>query len=102
MNLQSYRLLLATRGMSSELSSRLYNFAKEHPRILHYIECMGAWDYEMGVEVERSSDVTDIIRSLYEEFGAELQSIKFLQIFKHLKYAAYPFSQPGSFQAHLN
>lgn len=89
--LQTYRLLISTRGLAAGLSDRLFAFAADHPHILHYIECMGAWDYEMSAEVERPADVNGIIRQLYEEFGSDINSVKFLQIFEHLKYSAYPF-----------
>ncbi len=91
LNVQTYRFLIYARGINLSLTKRLYEFSKKHPQILHFIECLGAWDYEIGVEVEHSEDATNITQSLYEHFGSEFNSIKTLQIYRHMKYSSYPF-----------
>ena len=72
------------------LSEMLYAFAKHHPNVLRFMETMGAWDYEMEVEVPFAEDITGIVKELHTRFGSELQGIQLLQIFRHLKYSSYP------------
>ena len=89
--IQTYRLLIYARGTGADFAKELYKYASEHPQILHMIECIGAWDYELGIEVQYSEQVTELIQSLYQRFGQKINEVKMLQIFKHLKYSAYPF-----------
>lgn len=89
--MQTYRLLLYAKRVDSHFSAKIEKFAREHPHVLHFIECMGAWNYELGVEVRRSEDITAIRDTLQQEFGDHLGSIKMYQIFRHLKFSSYPF-----------
>ncbi len=90
-NLLTYRLLIYSRGIAPMLTQQLYTFCKKHPGVLHFIECMGAWDYEIGVEISHAEELNEIIQALQESVGDGLIGIKSLQIFKHLKYSGYPF-----------
>lgn len=92
LGMQQYRLLIYTRGMSLALSTALREFAERHPQVIHFIECMGAWDYELGVEVKHAENVTEIAQQIYDRYGTEIGNIRLLQIFRHLKYSSYPFA----------
>jgi Lrp/AsnC family transcriptional regulator, leucine-responsive regulatory protein len=91
-DIQAYRLLVFARGMNPELTRRLRDFAAQHPQVLHFIECLGPWDYELGVEVEHAEAVTGISNALSSQFGAAIYNIQLLQVFRHLKYSGYPGS----------
>lgn len=88
---QTYRLLIYTKGLEKGFTGRFYKFCAEHPNILHLFECLGAWDFEVGIEVYSSEAATEVVQDLYQKFSDTLSEVKMLQIFKHLKYSGYPF-----------
>ena len=92
----TYRILIYGRGIDQELSKKLYDYAKKHPHILHFIECVGAWDFELGLEIYSSEQLNEVLGQLYDNFGGSIGAVKTLQIFKHLKYSGYPFSETKS------
>lgn len=87
----AYRIMLVSRGLSPAFTKELYDFCKQHPYILRFMTTMGAWDYEMDVEVESPEDVTKITDALRARFSERLHSLHTTQIFRHLKYSSYPF-----------
>lgn len=91
-NIQSFKLLIYTKGISDKLSNKINLFAKKHPNIFYIIESLGAWEYEFGVDVENRSDILNISQELYEELGSDINNIKVLSIFRRLKFSLYPFS----------
>lgn len=91
----TYRILLYARGVNQKLSKDLFLFAKKHSRVIHFIECLGSWDYELGVEVDHPLDVTEIVQQVSALFGPYLNGVKLLQIFRHLKFTSYPFPLDG-------
>jgi DNA-binding Lrp family transcriptional regulator len=91
----TYRILIHTRGVSVGFRDKLYAYAKAHPRVIHFVECLGVWDYELGVEIEDASQLNQVIEELYEKFGEAIYGTKTLQIFRHLKYSSFPFSKGG-------
>jgi len=93
LGIQEYKLLINSRGMNLELTKNLHSFVKSELRALRLVECMGAWDYEIDVEVEVAEDVTEIVDNIYQKYGKEINSIKLLQVFQTLKYSPYPFEQ---------
>ncbi len=85
-----YRIILDTRGHSSDLTERLAAFARANPNINHVLECLGAWDYELGLEVFRSEDLKLVIQKLYAELGDVIATIKSFELLGHLKFSSYP------------
>jgi len=76
----------------ANLSGRLLAFAKSHPRIVHFVEGIGEWDFELGVEVENAQDVVGVTEDAYEAFPDDIAALKTLPLFGTLKYSLYPFA----------
>lgn len=89
--MQLFKLLVFVKGMNTQLRKKLLHFAEAHHSIAHFIECLGNWDYELGVEVENSEDVVTITQELYNEFGKDINTIRVMSIFGHPKVSNYPF-----------
>ncbi|MBX7143377.1 MAG: AsnC family transcriptional regulator [Oligoflexia bacterium] len=89
LGVQAFKLLVYAKGMNHELSAALMRYCEHHSRIVYFIECLGTWDYEIGVEVERAEDITGIIQGLYERFGSSINSVKLLSKFRDLKIRYY-------------
>lgn len=90
MGMQAYKLLVYAKGIDRELSREIKRFAEAHPDIVYVIECLGNWDYEIGVEAARTEEVSDIIQEIYERFGNSVNSVKLLSKFRDLKIRWYP------------
>ena len=88
--MQGFKLLIYAKGLNPELAAALMKYATTHPNVTYLIECLGSWDFELGVEVERTEEVTAIIQEIYEQFGAVINTVKLLTKFKEIKYRWYP------------
>lgn len=88
--LQSYKLLIYGKGIDRRISNEIKRYAQTHSDIVYLIECIGNWDYEIGVEAERTEKVSEIIEEIYERFGTAVNSIKLLTKFRDLKIRWYP------------
>ena len=87
---QGFKLLLYARGLSYELDQALQKFCAQHKNVIYLIECLGSWDFEIGVEVMHAEEVSEIIQQLYDSFGEQLRAIKVLSKFRDLKVKWFP------------
>ncbi|MCB0354713.1 MAG: Lrp/AsnC family transcriptional regulator [Bdellovibrionales bacterium] len=91
LGIQSFYLLIDSKGLRPNLSEDLFKFAREHPNIIFFVECLGSWDFEMGIEVEDPQDAVRLKQALTDKFGDSLNSIKLLFVFRYHKVSKYPF-----------
>lgn len=89
--MQAFRFLIEAKSVNKKTRDALYEFSIKHPYICYCIDCLGSWDYELGVEVPRGDDAVETQQELYKRFGNELISVKILPLFGHLKLKNYPF-----------
>jgi DNA-binding Lrp family transcriptional regulator len=87
---QSYKLLVYTKGIDTELSRKMHAFCLQHPDIVYLFECFGVWGFEVGVEVAKAEDVSPIMQEMYEFFGAAIHTIKLLTKFRYPKVRWFP------------
>ena len=92
LNVQAFELLIYTKGLDINFSDQLFEFAKKHPNIVHFVQSIGAWDFELGIEVETMYDATKIAEQLYDKFGEIITTITTIPLFKQLKFKFYPSS----------
>lgn len=88
-DMQAYKLLIYAKGMNVDLAKGLARFCETHRNVVYFIECIGTWDFEIGVEVGNPQEVTEIAQELYEEFGALINTIKLLNKFSDIKVRWY-------------
>ena len=88
----SYSFLVYTRGLNPTLSKELYEYAKNHPQVVLFVENLGSWDYEIGLETFSARDVSALRNELFDRFGDHIHGISPLQIFQPLRLSGYPFS----------
>lgn len=89
-----YKLLLYTRGISERLTESLLAFCEREREVVRFIACVGAWDYEVDIELVGAEALPEFQQRLFREFGSVLNSIKSLQIIKHLKFDSFPVPAP--------
>lgn len=92
LNIQSFELLVFTKGLDPELPDKLFAFAKKHPHIVFFIQCIGSWDFELGIEVETMSGATEVVQEIYAAFADTITTITTLPLFRQLKFKFY---RPG-------
>ncbi len=86
---QAFELLIYTKGLNSAFSDQLFEFAEKHPHIVHFVQSIGEWDFELGIEVETMYDATRISEELYDKFGNTITTITTIPLFKQLKFKFY-------------
>jgi DNA-binding Lrp family transcriptional regulator len=55
---QLHKVLVFCRWKDDQLSGNLRRFALTHPLVSHFVESVGAWDFEFNIEVESLGEVS--------------------------------------------
>lgn len=79
-----YILLVFTSGLDGASRDRLIQFAEEHPNCCSITECLGSWDFEIGVEVEAHEDLMKFREALFSNFQHFVVKVSALK--RHRKY----------------
>lgn len=87
-----FKLLVFARGINPEVTAQLESFCRNDTAVLRFIDCLGNWDYEIDIEVRQAEEMNNFTQRLFSVMGQNLNSIKPLQIFRHLKFAGYPLA----------
>lgn len=91
LGISMYLLLLSLKSVNDRLKTKLFEFCKQRQEVNFLIEYIGAWDYEVGVEVEDPRDIINVTSALYSAFGMDLNTIRVFQVFDYPKVSKYPF-----------
>ena len=83
--MESFKLLVYTKGLDSTLTGKLADFCRTQPNITTLIDCIGSWGYEINAEVRRPEELSRIIQQIYEHFGNSIHTIKTLTKFSYPK-----------------
>jgi DNA-binding Lrp family transcriptional regulator len=75
-----HKVLVFTTGKSRELSKRMAQFALEHPDVSHFIESVGAWDFEFNIEVPSPRQVQPFCTLLRTKFAPHIHDTVTLAI----------------------
>jgi DNA-binding Lrp family transcriptional regulator len=86
----SYIVLIVGRGTPSALRAQLKTFSMREKSIVYFTEAIGAWDFELGVEVADPRAIAELCRALYDSVGLGVEDIKILPVLEYLKYRAVP------------
>lgn len=98
--MQSYYLLLYTRGIDLKFKKEILKFCENNRNILFVVENLGSWDYEIGLHVEHARVVSDITRDLCDKFGDEILNVRALPVFAFHKVRNYPFEDYELWKGH--
>ena len=86
-----YLLTVYTRGVDPLLTRRMTDFCRTEDSVRIMVENLGAWDYELGIEVRNPRDASVVAQKLHEHFRDEIRSVRILPVLSYLKVANYPF-----------
>lgn len=90
LDVQHFKLLIFSKGMSATLRAGLELFAAESPYAVYFATCFGSWDFELGIEVKDSREVVSIVNELQDQYAQYIDHITVLQKFRDLKSFTYP------------
>ena len=85
MGLRMFRLLITAPNPTALFSKSLCKWAAKHKQVIGIIQTVGAWDYEINVEVNLPGDIKSITQELFEEFSSSLDRINCLSAFAYPK-----------------
>lgn len=78
---QPFRMLISTPGIATTFDRELRAFAAQTPQVVNIASFLGAYDYEMVVEVLHPQEVSDITSALYQRTGSMIERLEILPIF---------------------
>jgi DNA-binding Lrp family transcriptional regulator len=84
-----YVLLIYMKGISPDFKRKLLEFSRREPQVVYFIECMGNWDFEIGIEVDSMKEVTNITQKLYDHFPEDMRTLKVIPILNYYKFKNY-------------
>lgn len=84
-DMESFKLLVYTKGLDSALTGKLDLYCRTNPNVTTLIDCLGSWGYEVNVEVRRPDQLSHTIQQIYEQFGTSIHTIKVLTKFAYPK-----------------
>jgi DNA-binding Lrp family transcriptional regulator len=85
-----YKLILRGRGTHPQLAPAIHRIAQTNPHVTYVIECLGGWDFEIGVESDDPRDVSTLTQLLLFEFGRFIEAITMLTKVHDHKQRWYP------------
>jgi DNA-binding Lrp family transcriptional regulator len=94
LGIQVFNLLLCSRSLTLRLREPLEKFARQHPRIVHFVECLGRWNFELVVECERADEAANVACEVRDCFSGEIASLEIIPVFGYLKASLFPFGSP--------
>lgn len=85
-----HKLLIFARGRPIDLSAKLRQWAIDHPLVSHYVEALGAWDYEINVETLTARELATVIQNLHAHFGSAIDEITSLTVVQVHRFSRFP------------
>lgn len=90
---QTLKVLVYCRRINKEIIERLYTYAKNHPNIVYFIECLGSWDFEIGLDLRTDESVGNVVGEIHREFHSVITTTKVVPMFRVLKWNLYPYER---------
>lgn len=89
-----YSVVLKRCTLHPDLRKELFEFCQTEPRITVFLECFGAWDFEVGIEAASRETVDTITTAIAQRFGKLLKVVGTLKREERMKVVCYPFCAP--------
>jgi len=90
LGINSQRLLIVDRGLSTAQQGELFEICSSHPNVVAFLCCAGDWDFELRFEAESVSGIDAFCQHLYDVFGNGIGPLKTVQQLSVLKRIAFP------------
>jgi DNA-binding Lrp family transcriptional regulator len=91
LGIRSFLILVAVKGLHRSVKESFQQFCLEHRNVRYRVECLGGWDFELGVEGQDPRCASRVTQELQRLFGAHISQIRILPVFGYPKVVGYPF-----------
>ena len=78
-------VLVATKGIGGHKRQEIHDICLECPHIVGLARCIGAWDYEIRVEIENPHRIAEITNILKARLGSAITKMRTISVFRELK-----------------
>jgi DNA-binding Lrp family transcriptional regulator len=85
-----YRLLVSLRDNTPALREAIMTIVQSTPYVKMFADCIGAWDYEMELDVWDARQVKPVVAALSEACYGQLEKITVVPLFLHRKFSSFP------------
>ena len=79
--LTKYKLLITSKSHSPSFRSELLEFGAQSDGVTHLSECLGAWDFELSVEVDSPAEAARFSEEFRRQFGDRLSHVESIPVF---------------------
>ncbi len=93
LGLQAFSIIISAKTHTAQLTKKILEFARTHSEVIYVVEAVGAFDYKLGVLLERPSNIVMLAQEVSEQFAAEISWLTTLTAFDYRKVSRYPFHE---------
>lgn len=93
LGLVSYYMLLYLNSASEGRLQKLTEHLRAHPCVVYLIKMLGAWDYDVCVELPNVAAYRSFVVELMKDFADVIRDVETLVTWKILKYSLLPSGQ---------
>jgi DNA-binding Lrp family transcriptional regulator len=86
----TYKLLIYARGLDLHFTRELRKTLWSCIEAVHFVECLGEWDFEVNIEVASDEQVTQLVDQLFSKFSQNITDIVPLGVVKTHKRWSIP------------
>lgn len=86
-----YGFMIQTAESSPELRTKFHTFCAHHPKVTAVLSTLGAWDYQVEIELTDARDIFEVVQEFYETFPRFIRSIQTVPEGTIHKLTPYPF-----------
>lgn len=87
---EAYRLLIQTGTSSRKAANTIRSIATNDLRATYFVETLGPWEFEIGLELESAKELTDITYTVGSALDPHPVNIQVLIELSDLKWAFFP------------
>ncbi|MBX7143293.1 MAG: Lrp/AsnC family transcriptional regulator [Oligoflexia bacterium] len=91
LGVETYRVLVTWAGAGQGSRVDLLEFCRAHRQVVFLNEEFGRWDFEIGIETGRASDVSTFNEELTDRFGSSISDLSVMAEVSTLKWSFFPF-----------
>lgn len=85
MGMLPYRVLINVAGGRTAIKEKLLAYAQHHPSVVNFSECLGGWDFEASIEVERPHETATIVQDMQQRFQPKIAQLRVVPVFRQLQ-----------------
>lgn len=89
--LRTFKLRVLAKKLNAEFAVALEKLCHRLDHVSLFVRCLGAWDFEINVDVKHAEEVDGVIAALHDQFASHIRDIRKGEIFSHRKASDFPF-----------